>query len=56
MNFLVFYLYSILICIGLAIDAFSISLTNGLSEPQMQKKKECVLLQVVTLFFNLPCH
>ena len=36
MNILVFYLNSILMGIGLAMDAFSISLTNGLSESQMQ--------------------
>ena len=34
-----FFFNSILLGIGLAMDAFSVSLANGLNEPQMSKKK-----------------
>lgn len=34
-----FYLNSILLGIGLAMDAFSVSLANGLNEPKMSKTK-----------------
>lgn len=37
-NFL-FVLNSVLFGIGLAMDAFSVSMANGLNEPQMSKKK-----------------
>ena len=55
MNILVFYLNSFLMGIGLAIDAFSISLTNGLSEPQMQKKRMCLIAGCYAFFqFAMP--
>ena len=55
MNFLVFYLNSILMGIGLAMDAFSISLTNGLSEPQMQNKRMCLIAGCYAFFqFAMP--
>lgn len=38
-----FFFNSILIGVGLAMDAFSVSLANGLSEPKMSKKKTCVV-------------
>ena len=34
-----FFINSILLGIGLAMDAFSVSLANGLNEPNMKKKK-----------------
>ena len=34
-----FFFNSILIGIGLAMDAFSVSLANGLNEPFMHKRK-----------------
>ncbi len=34
-----FYLQSVLLGVGLAMDAFSVSLANGLNEPQMKVKK-----------------
>ena len=34
-----FFFNSILLGIGLAMDAFSVSLANGLNEPQMKKRK-----------------
>ncbi|MCC8045531.1 MAG: manganese efflux pump MntP family protein, partial [Clostridiales bacterium] len=36
---LMFFVNSILLGVGLAMDAFSVSMANGLNEPQMQKKK-----------------
>ena len=36
---LLFVLNSILLGVGLAMDAFSVSLANGLNEPFMRKKK-----------------
>ena len=38
---LLFVLNSILLGVGLAMDAFSVSLANGLNEPVMRKKKMC---------------
>ena len=34
-----FFLNSVLFCIGLAMDAFSVSLANGLREPGMRKRR-----------------
>lgn len=42
---LLFFFNSVLLGIGLAMDAFSVSLANGLNEPAMKKRK-CALLQV----------
>lgn len=36
---LLFFLNSVLLGVGLAMDAFSVSLANGLNEPKMRKKK-----------------
>lgn len=36
-----FFLNSVLLGVGLAMDAFSVSLANGLAEPHMQKNKMC---------------
>ena len=36
-----FFFNSILIGLGLAMDAFSVSLANGLNEPGMKKPKMC---------------
>lgn len=40
---LFFVFNSILLGVGLAMDAFSVSLANGLNEPAMHKKKMCVI-------------
>ena len=40
MNFM-FFVNSILLGLGLTMDAFSVSLANGLNEPTMSKKKMC---------------
>lgn len=46
-----FFLASILLGIGLAMDAFSVSLANGLNEPCMRKSK-MVLIAIVFAFFQ----
>ncbi len=42
-----FYFNSLLLGIGLAMDAFSVSMANGLNEPQMKKRK---MLSVAGMF------
>ena len=37
----VFFLNNALLGVGLAMDAFSVSLANGLHEPKMRMKKMC---------------
>ncbi len=37
----IFVFNSILLGVGLAMDAFSVSLANGLNEPDAQEKKMC---------------
>ena len=41
---------SILLGIGLAMDAFSVSLANGLNEPQMKKGRMCAMAGVFAFF------
>ena len=48
-NFL-FFFNSILIGIGLAMDAFSVSLANGLHEPQMPKRKMLLIAAIFGVF------
>ena len=43
LNF-IFFFNSILLGIGLAMDAFSVSLANGLNEPQMKGKRMCAIV------------
>ena len=52
---LIFFVNSVLLGVGLAMDAFSVSIANALSESSMKKKAACVLLQAFMLFFSLPC-
>ena len=46
----VFFFNSILLGVGLAMDAFSVSLANGLNEPGMKKKKMCGIAGVFAGF------
>lgn len=46
----VFIVNSILLGVGLAMDAFSVSLANGLSEPKMKKRKMCGIAGVFAFF------
>lgn len=39
----VFFLNAVAFGVGLAMDAFSVSLANGLNEPQMKKSRMCVI-------------
>lgn len=45
-----FFLNSLLLGVGLAMDAFSVSLANGLSEPHMKKWKLCGIAGVFAGF------
>ena len=47
---LIFYLNSILFGIGLAMDAFSVSLANGLNEPKMSGRKAWGIAGVFAFF------
>ncbi|MCC8106021.1 MAG: manganese efflux pump MntP family protein [Clostridiales bacterium] len=52
LNFM-FFANSILLGVGLAMDAFSVSMANGLNEPQMQKKKVAGIAGVFAIFQTL---
>lgn len=45
-----FFFNSVLLGTGLAMDAFSISLANGLNEPNMKKHKMCEIAGVFGIF------
>lgn len=45
-----FFFNSVLLGVGLAMDAFSVSLANGLHEPDMKKKKMCGVAGVFAFF------
>ncbi len=47
---LLFFFNSILLGVGLAMDAFSVSLANGLNEPRMRRKKMCVIAGIFAFF------
>lgn len=47
---LLFFFNSVLLGVGLAMDAFSVSLANGLNEPAMRKKKMCGIAGVFAIF------
>ena len=49
LNF-VFFFNSILLGIGLAMDAFSVSLANGLNEPAMKPRKMSIIAGVFAIF------
>ena len=46
----VFIVNSMLLGVGLAMDAFSVSLANGLSEPKMSRGRMCVIAGVFAFF------
>ena len=46
----VFIFNSILLGVGLAMDAFSVSMANGIQEPKMQGKKMCAVAGIFALF------
>lgn len=45
-----FFFNSVLLGVGLAMDAFSVSLANGLNEPKMKKSKMCGVAGVFAIF------
>lgn len=47
---LLFFFNSVLLGVGLAMDAFSVSLANGLNEPKMNRKKMCAVSGVFAFF------
>lgn len=50
-----FFCTSIMLGAGLAMDAFSVSLANGLNEPKMKKGRLCCIAGVFALFqFAMP--
>ena len=48
-NFM-FFFNSILLGIGLAMDAFSVSLANGMNEPCMKKPRMCLIAGIFAFF------
>ena len=49
-NMIFFLLNSMLLGVGLAMDAFSVSLANGLNEPKMRRKRMCLIAGVFAIF------
>ncbi len=50
-----FFINSALLGVGLAMDAFSVSLANGLNEPKMKTGRMCIVAGVFSLFqFLMP--
>lgn len=50
-----FFFTSIMLGVGLAMDAFSVSLANGLGEPDMRARKMCGVAGVFAIFqFMMP--
>lgn len=47
---LMFFVNSVLMGVGLAMDAFSVSMANGLAEPAMKKKRMCLIAGTFALF------
>lgn len=45
-----FFFNSVLLGVGLAMDAFSVSLANGLNEPDMKREKMCGVAGVFAFF------
>ena len=45
-----FFFNSVLLGVGLAMDAFSVSLANGLNEPKMSVKKMCGIAGIFAFF------
>ena len=47
---LLFFINSVLFGVGLAMDAFSVSLANGLNEPKMPAGRMCTIAGVFAFF------
>ena len=46
----VFVIQSVMLGVGLAMDAFSVSLANGLNEPKMKAKRMCLIAGVFAFY------
>ena len=46
----VFFFNSALLGVGLAMDAFSVSLANGLNEPRMSRRRMCAIAGTIAAF------
>ena len=52
---LIFFVNSVLLGVGLAMDAFSVSIANALSESSMKKSRMCFIAGVYAFFqFSMP--
>ena len=50
-----FIFNSVLLGVGLAMDAFSVSIANGLHDPQMKRKRMCLIAGTFAFFqFLMP--
>lgn len=50
-----FFFTNIMLGVGLAMDAFSVSLANGLNEPRMTKRRMCGIAGIFAIFqFAMP--
>ena len=47
---ILFFVNSLLLGVGLAMDAFTVSLANGLSEPEMRSRRICLIAGVFAIF------
>ena len=45
-----FFLNSALLGVGLAMDAFSVSMANGLHDPGMSRKRMCIIAAPLACF------
>ena len=52
---MMFVLNSLMLGVGLAMDAFSVSLANGLADPGMSGRRQCLIAGIFALFqFAMP--
>lgn len=57
MGFFIFVINSVALGVGLAMDAFSVSIANGLREPKMKARRMCMIAGVYAVFqYAMPCH
>ena len=50
MGFFIFVINSVALGVGLAMDAFSVSIANGLREPKMKARRMCTIAGVYAVF------
>lgn len=51
-----FFVNSVLLGVGLTMDAFSVSLANGLNEPKMRKKKNVRSSRCICIFSGIDAN